>query len=444
MKTFFQSQDLWEIVQDGFGTSKEENKKSSKALFFLQQALENRMFSRIMGATSAKQAWDILKEEFHGSEKEIVNQMRAYGGTISDKKVVEKILVSVTGKYDPIIIAIEESKDITKLSVTELMGSLEAYENRLSQRNEDSVESAFNNHMIGDANIFCDIDTSNKSQVRLGNGALVEVKGKGKRKRYDCRRDQEGKKIHKKCSPSLGNGALVEVKGKGTIAVETKKGRRFIKNVLLVPNLQQNLLIVGQMIQNGYSIHFEGDSYTIFDSNNKSTVIARVKMENQNFPIRWSYATEAAMKAGSVDDMKSTLGYTFSLGSGIFSWTSKKQDSVAQSSAEAEYVTSATTTSQVIWLRRIFKDMGEKYNQATKILCDSAMAKNPVFHGQTKHITIKYHFLREAEANKDIELEYCRTEEQLADIFTKALPKVRFELLRSLIGVTKMCIKEEC
>ncbi|TXG68356.1 hypothetical protein EZV62_003291 [Acer yangbiense] len=117
----------------------------------------------------------------------------------------------------------------------------------------------------GDASIFCNIDASNKSQVRLGNGALVEVKGKG------------------------------------TIAVETKKGRRFIKNVLLVPNLQQNLLRVGQMIQNGYSLHIEGDSCTIYDSNNKSTVIARVKMENQNFPIRWSYAIEAAMKA-QLDD----------------------------------------------------------------------------------------------------------------------------------------------
>ncbi|TXG63524.1 hypothetical protein EZV62_010518 [Acer yangbiense] len=350
MKTFFQSQDLWEIVQDGCGTSKDEKKKGSKALFFLQQALDE-MFPRIMGATSAKEAWDILKEEFHGSEKvrivklqtlrrelknikmkdsettknyyarikEIVNQMRAYGETISDKKVVEKILVNVTGKYDPIITAIEESKDITKLSVIEIMGSLEAYENRLSQRNEDSVESAFksklniqsqksesgwkksksnfkgensrnydnqdkntkyppcgiygvlfyacqaaseekndkwyidsgcSNHMTGDASIFCDIDASNKSQVRLGNGALVEVKGNG------------------------------------TIAIETKKGRRFIKNVLLVPNLQQNLLSVGQMIKNCYSLHFEGDSCTIYDSNNKSTVIAQVKMENQNFPIR--------------------------------------------------------------------------------------------------------------------------------------------------------------
>ena len=63
---------------------------------------------------------------------------------------------------------------------------------------------------------------------------------------------------------------------------------------------------------------------------------------------------------GCVDDMKSTSGYTFSLGSGMFSWSSKKQESVAQSSAEAEYVLAATATSQAIWLRRILEDIGMK------------------------------------------------------------------------------------
>ncbi|KAK4854948.1 hypothetical protein QYF36_002686 [Acer negundo] len=108
--------------------SHDEKKKGSKALFFLQQALVDQMFLRIMGAISAKEAWDILNEEFHGSKKvravklqtlrrelenikmkdsesaknyyakikELVNQMKVYGETISDKKVIEKILVSVT------------------------------------------------------------------------------------------------------------------------------------------------------------------------------------------------------------------------------------------------------------------------------------------------------------------------------------------------------------
>ena len=75
--------------------------------------------------------------------------------------------------------------------------------------------------------------------------------------------------------------------------------------------------------------------------------------------------------AGSVDDMKSTSRYAFSLGSGIFSWASKKQATVAQSTAEAEYVAAAEATSQAIWLRRILEDMGEEQDGPTTINCDN-------------------------------------------------------------------------
>ena len=71
------------------------------------------------------------------------------------------------------------------------------------------------------------------------------------------------------------------------------------------------------------------------------------------------------------------------------------------------------------------------------------MAKNPMFHSRTKHIDIKYHFIREAKENKEIQLKHCKTEEQLTDIFTKALPREKFKLLREMIGVTEMNTKEE-
>ncbi|KAL0325747.1 UNVERIFIED_CONTAM: Retrovirus-related Pol polyprotein from transposon RE2 [Sesamum radiatum] len=151
--------------------------------------------------------------------------------------------------------------------------------------------------------------------------------------------------------------------------------------------------------------------------------------------------------AGSVDDMKSTSGYTFSLGSGIFSWASKKQATVAQSSTEAEYIAAAATSNQAIWLRRILEDIGEKQEEPTTIYCDNksaiAITKNPVQHSRTKHIDIKYHSLREATTRGEIELKYCSTEEQLADIFTKALPRNKFEELRMKIGVYHKHIKGE-
>ncbi|KAI5323418.1 hypothetical protein L3X38_032490 [Prunus dulcis] len=66
------------------------------------------------------------------------------------------------------------------------------------------------------------------------------------------------------------------------------------------------------------------------------------------------------------------------------------------------------------------------------------MAKNPVFHSRTKHIAIRHHFLREVSKNKEVELKYCKTDEQIADIFTKALPRPKFERLLSMLGVTQM------
>lgn len=145
--------------------------------------------------------------------------------------------------------------------------------------------------------------------------------------------------------------------------------------------------------------------------------------------------------AGCLDDNKSTLAYVFSLGSGICSWSSKKQSVVAQSSAEGEYVAAAKATSQAIWLRRILEDIGEKQEEGTILYCDNksaiAIAKNPVNHDRTKHISIKYHFIREAIGKKEVQLQYCRSNEQLADLLTKALPKEKFNCLRELIGVMK-------
>jgi len=99
---------------------------------------------------------------------------------------------------------------------------------------------------------------------------------------------------------------------------------------------------------------------------------------------------------GCIYDIKSTSGYAFSLGSCVFSWSSKKQQSVAQSSAEEEYVSTATTTatSQAIWLKRMLEDIGEKQKESVYLNCDNkstiAMAKNPVCHSSTRYIAIKH------------------------------------------------------
>jgi hypothetical protein len=152
--------------------------------------------------------------------------------------------------------------------------------------------------------------------------------------------------------------------------------------------------------------------------------------------------------AGSCDDMKSTSGYCFSFGSRIFSWCSKKQEVIAQSTAEAEYVAATAAANQVLWLRKILADLDMEQKKATRVNVDNqaaiAISNNPIFHGKTKHFKLKYYFLREVQKNEEIQLIYCRTEDQLADILTKPLSKTRFEILRNKIGVCSKRCKEEC
>ncbi|KAL0388718.1 UNVERIFIED_CONTAM: Retrovirus-related Pol polyprotein from transposon RE2 [Sesamum radiatum] len=195
-------------------------------------------------------------------------------------------------------------------------------------------------------------------------------------------------------------------------------------------------------------VYAESESSTLCSSKKNSKILTRYKrfwnMVQVTNDAKLVGYTDSDW-AGSVDDMKSTSGYTFSLGSGIFSWASKKQATVAQSSTEAEYIAAAATSNQAIWLRRILEDIGEKQEEPTTIYCDNksaiAITKNPVQHSRTKHIDIKYHSLREATTRGEIELKYCSTEEQLADIFTKALPRNKFEELRMKIGVYHKHIK---
>ncbi|CAJ2666383.1 unnamed protein product [Trifolium pratense] len=145
--------------------------------------------------------------------------------------------------------------------------------------------------------------------------------------------------------------------------------------------------------------------------------------------------------AGSIDDMKSTSGYCFSLGSGVFSWCTKKQETVAQSTAEAEFIAATAAVNQVVWLKKILFDLHLQQNHKIEVFIDNqaaiAISKDPVCHGKTKHFNIKLYFLREMQQNGEVTLVYCKSEDQLADLFTKPLPVSKFECLRQKIGVCR-------
>jgi len=143
--------------------------------------------------------------------------------------------------------------------------------------------------------------------------------------------------------------------------------------------------------------------------------------------------------AGDLEDRKSTLGLLFMLSSRAVSWSSKKQPVVTLSTTEAEFIAAAFCACQAVWLRRMLEKLDHASAGTTIIYCDNnstiKLSKNPVMHGRSKHIDVRFHFLRELTQDEVVTLLHCRSQEQLADIMTKPLPRVVFEKLRTLMGV---------
>ena len=126
-----------------------------------------------------------------------------------------------------------------------------------------------------------------------------------------------------------------------------------------------------------------------------------------------------------MDDRKSTSGYAFFMGKTVFTWQSKKQPIVALSTCEAEYVAASSCVCHAIWLRKLLKEMNITQDGPTKIRVDNKsaieLAKNPVHHERSKHIDVRFHFIRENIKNGEVELIHVPSQEQIADIFTKPL-----------------------
>lgn len=189
MRTYLKAEGLWTIVANGYEEPEDDGELSvadmknleakrrqdAKALSKIQMGVSRAFFAKIATCETAKQAWESLEDEVYGDEKvrtinlqtlkrefqnskmiesekideyctrvmNIVNEMRNHGDEISDQQVVEKILISVTEKYEYIVAITEETKDLSQLSIKELVGSFRAHEKRRFFRENQPKETAF-------------------------------------------------------------------------------------------------------------------------------------------------------------------------------------------------------------------------------------------------------------------------------------------------------------
>lgn len=193
---------------------------------------------------------------------------------------------------------------------------------------------------------------------------------------------------------------------------------------------------LGRFQQKPQDVHWQMLKRIVRYLKGTKALVLKFKPRNNEVPLT-GYAD--ADWASDKTDRKSVSGYVFEVYGSVVSWSSKKQQTVATSSSEAEYIALSAATSEGLWLKGILEDLKEIDEKDSFVIFEDnqgciAMSKNTECK-RVKHIDIKHHFIRDHINNGTLKVEPIGTTDQLADIFTKGLDAGRFKILRSRLGL---------
>jgi hypothetical protein len=206
------------------------------------------------------------------------------------------------------------------------------------------------------------------------------------------------------------------------------------------PDLAFPLQVVCQYMQAPNKVHCQLVKH-IFKYCRFNSYALEYSSENDMVLRGWSDASYA-----NNQDYKSSGGYCFKLGGSLISWTSNKQNIVALSTAESELIALTSAAQEALWLQSLLKELG--FAQVPTTIHEDnqaciALAKNPQNHKRTKHIQVRYFFIRQHLEAGELDLKYCRTLDQLADPFTKILPGHRLRPMLHSLGLLKLLSQGE-
>ncbi|XP_068307388.1 uncharacterized protein [Pyrus communis] len=224
---------------------------------------------------------------------DVIKKMKTYGEELPNERIVQKLLISLTKPYDSIVSVIEETKDTETLSVQDVMASLRAFDQRLKRHADFAPEKAFQSLNIGSSSQASASNqkpqSKNVQQVNHANQVEEEANvlcafSAKVEKNNEVWYIDSGCSNHMTAHESLlididtnfigklkmGDGNIVKATGRETLVINTKKGRRCIREVMLVLGLDENLLNVGQMMGHGYFLLFGGTVLKIYDDRSLS------------------------------------------------------------------------------------------------------------------------------------------------------------------------------
>ena len=200
------------------------------------------------------------------------------------------------------------------------------------------------------------------------------------------------------------------------------------------PDIAYAVQALGRHLQNATEEHFNaGKRILRFLQGTKHLGLRYGSLENETTVVGYADADWASDK----DTRRSVTAYLFKLGGAAVSWASKLQPTVALSSTEAEYMSACAAVQEAIYLRLLLASLGYVQDGPTVIYEDNqgciGMSQNPILHKSTKHIDIRFHFVRERVASEEVKLIYIKTQNQLADLLTKPLPKPQMIRIRGAV-----------
>lgn len=164
-------------------------------------------------------------------------------------------------------------------------------------------------------------------------------------------------------------------------------------------------------------------------------LITKSKSTNLNIYSDADWATDTT-------DRKSITGYAIFMGNNLVSWNSKKQQTVARSSTEAEYRAVGLAITEMVWIQALLRDINYHSPTIPNLWCDNIgatyLSVNPMFHARTKHLEVDFHFVRDKVHNKEVKVQFICSKDQLADILTKPLPRIRHQMLMHSLTIRSL------